>query len=419
MLVKNGVKVVDREHIRKQQVSSPLLSTLRGLGGLIMLSDGTTNLLDLATDTPYAMGGGVAGAWTEESNFRSLLGVRAPVLAGATDNLLSDENASFEGGTVGGWVGQGADVTPSVSTAWAWHGSKSLKVTTTGATANRGAYVDVTAITAAGSQYTASVKIKNNHTADVGFEVYFYDNISGVQLGTAVTIAAGATATATATKTFGGGSASRAVGVRRQAALAMNYEIDAVQLEAGAVATPFCVDNRQATTCTIPTGIIGLLPGQALSIVCVVNTPWAGNDGLNHALLSVGTLLSANSIGLYKSSGNNLEFRTYDAAGNYIRKYGAAAAPWTASANHIVIATASGDTLALYLDGVELAAAAATGGREASMGATLYVGDRSAGDYKLSGSILTAIFNRTLSSAEISYLSYMTQWFPVFPANVL
>jgi len=383
-----------------------------------MLSDGTTNLLDLATDTPYAMGGGVAGAWTEESNFRTLLGVRAPVLAGATDNLLSDENASFEGGTVGNWAGA-TRCSIAASADYAYHGSKSMKMTTV-APGSPNCSLTVTAVTAAGTQYTASARIKavGGGIGDTA-QLILSDNVAGNTLGTAVTLD-GTWQTVTVTKTFDAGSVGRYLLLSSTTLDDTDIVYwDAVQLEAGAAATPFCLDSRTATTCTIPTGTIGLLPGQALSIVCVVNTPWAGNDGVNHALLSVGAMLSANSMGLYKSSGNNLEFRTYDAAGNYIRKYGAATAPWTASANHIVIATASGDTLALYLDGVELAAAAATGGREASMGATLYVGDRSAGGYKLSGSILTAIYNRTLSSAEIAYLSYMTQWFPVFPANVL
>ena len=106
MLIKNGVTVLDRETILQQRHSSPLISTLRGLRDLVLLSDGTTANLDLVTGSPFTMAGGVGGAWTEESNWRTLLGVKAPVIAGARDNLLSNAQASFEDG-LGSLLGPG------------------------------------------------------------------------------------------------------------------------------------------------------------------------------------------------------------------------------------------------------------------------------------------------------------------------
>jgi hypothetical protein len=173
------------------------------------------------------------------------------------------------------------------------------------------------------------------------------------------------------------------------------------------------------TSCTIPTATIGMTAGQALSIVCVVNTPtWAGNDGVTHYFLNT-TASGTNQIALVKLNDNNLYFGVRDAAGNWKQRVKAATAVTWAAGTHIVMMTRAADgTIYAYLDGTEFGAAVGAGtGIDAAIGANVYIGTNNANASPLSGSILTAIYNRVLSTGEIAALSAMTNWSSLFSSD--
>jgi broad-specificity NMP kinase len=70
-------------------------------------------------------------------------------------NLLAAENSSFEGGTVGAWVG--SDSTLTNSTAEAFSGTHSLRQY---ANTSANALLDIKGVTSIGTQYTATVNFK-------------------------------------------------------------------------------------------------------------------------------------------------------------------------------------------------------------------------------------------------------------------
>jgi hypothetical protein len=371
---------------------------------LKMCMDGTTLLKDAVTNTALTMAGGVGGAWTEESNWRTLLGARAPVIAGATDNLLADENASFEGGTVGNWAVETGGATIAIDATQAWHGSKSIKTTFTNTDQVR-VSLNATALTLASTQYTLSARIKATAGIDVRFD--FYDSGGGHQRGTNVT-ATGEWQTITATKTYGVGLV-RNISVEfwntLHAAGNVCY-IDAIQLEAGAVATPFCLNSRTACTMTIPTATIGMGVGPT-SFSFAVNEPWAGNDGVLHVLLDCG------AYKVMKDAANNLVFEITDGAAG-VKSMGIAVTAVNMAANtaHIIQCGHDGAGVPwVNLNGTAGAVAAGAGtGIPAASGATLYVATDDTGANPWNGAALAAARNRTLSATEITALSAMTSW---------
>lgn len=162
----------------------------------------------------------------------------APTIGG---NLLTDENASFESGTVVGWTWINGG-TVANSTSWSAHGARALGFSYDGnLNGNPFAGLNVNAITSAGSQYTFQAKVDNAYSGIRTFRVFLYDNVSSFQFGSSVVVPAGGTATITSSATYGVGSTTRAAGVQLVGiglTTGVCY-IDAAKLESGSVATPF------------------------------------------------------------------------------------------------------------------------------------------------------------------------------------
>jgi len=338
--------------------------------------------------------GGVGGSWSEESNFQEILGVKAPVIAEATDNLLDDEDASFESGTRGNWNNA---FTPSIVTTWAKHGTRSMKCS---AESTPGDYekLDVTSITSAGSTYTVQATIK---AVTAGTKIGFYQNVAPL-LTWSDYVDEGNEGLASATITFDGASTTRCILVT-PSAYPCEFYIDAIQLEQKAYATPFALNSRTATTCKFPTADLGLTAGQDLSIVVVTKTPWAGDDGANHAFWSLGDTSPAR-LRLYKSSNNKVYLD-----GNNASSASAAlnSTTWAADTMHIVISTiAEGGAIEVYLDGSSIISDSTT--RENSLDDDFEIGTLADGSaFLLNAPILVAIFDRVLSPLEIQRISDM------------
>jgi hypothetical protein len=377
-----------------------------------LLSDGTTAIKDLVSGVAFTMIGGVSNAWTETANFRTLLGVTAPVIAQATTNLLTyaSDNSTFEGGTTGTWADDG--LTPAIEAVEAWHGTKSMKGTV--AAGNKRATLDITAVSSVAA-YTLSCWVKAG-TGSVGdtITLALVGDTSGATSGTAVTLTS-SWQQAKVTKTFAAGDTTlRSAYITSNGSANDIVYIDAVQLETGSIVTPYACDSaddavtRTACTQTIATPFAA---GSPISIICVVNTPWAGDDGVLHFLVNQNST-GANAIYIRKDAANTIGVVTRDNASTAKTKSKAVTSTnWAANTNHIIIATIAADnTLQIFLDGVEGTTSVGTSGRESSVAADLYIGARSTGTSPLNGAILCAMWGRVLSGAEITALSSLAAW---------
>ena len=401
-----------------------------GNNGLKMLMDGTTAIKDLITppSTAFTMTGGVsnefttAANWTND-NFRTLLNAQAPVIAQATTNKLTyaSDNSTFEGNTVGGWLhgSGGVDVdncTIAVSTAQAWHGTHSLAQTAAGNGAME-CYRNVLAVTTA-AQHTISARFKG--VVGKGYRIWTYGDVSGATIGAIIT-ADGTWQTATVTATFAAGDTYRYVVLMGMATHVANDVVywDAIQIETGAVQTPYCVDvnddavTRTACKMTIPVATIGMTAGMPLSVMCVVNTPWAGDDGLWHFMIDIARNVGGDAaFSLRKTAANNLEIETATNAPAYKRKrLAVTSASWAPNTPHVVITTLAADnTQRVFLDGNEGTVVDGAGAREEALYGNLYIGTQVTGNYQLNGAILCAIWGRVLTAAEIAAMSAWTLW---------
>lgn len=357
-------------------------------------------VLDAIHDLAFTMTGGVGNTWPgDSSNWNVLLGGYAPVIAQATDNLLSNENASFEGNTVGEWGGLlrctlGADATQG------WHGTHSLKMICN-ANGVMLTAVDVTAATSINTQYAVSARFKG--VVGKAYVVGMID--STYRWGTPVT-ADGTWQVATATITVDA-NATRSVILTGNAAVSGNIVYwDAIQLETGAVATPFALDSRTACTMTIPTATIGLTAGMPLTIMFVINVPWAGNDGASYLLFDCDTTTN-NRICIIKDAVNNLTVSVTTTAGAVKYKSLAVnAANMAANTNHVIIATLAADnTQQIFLDGTAGTTSSGASGRETALSTDVYLGTVGAagpGTYPINGAILAALWGRVLTAGELA-----------------
>ena len=391
----------------------PRLATMRRrIPGLqcLLFCDGRTSPKDWVHNLAATMAGGVGGAWTEESNYRLVNGLYAPVIAEATDNLLSDENASFEGGTIGDWLGG----TRSIIATDSWHGAKCLKCICGSVTEP---YLNVTAVTAPDTQYTFSAYAKAGNAGMVGHtpKAELYDAGAGYQQGAGVALTT-EWQRIKITATFGAGAARYIMIGNADGTWCHDNDIlyiDAVQLEAKAYDTPFALDARTACGLSLPAASLGLTAGQAFSIKVAANTSWAGNDGVGHYFLdNYAAADGTNNIRLRKGTNNVLYFQIYDATPALRQCYTAAldATTWAANTDHLIRITRSGaGVMDAYLDGVRFDALGgavndgAGTGLEAALGANLSVGSRVAGTPIVNGALAVAIYNR-VSPDDISQL---------------
>ena len=160
-------------NMRAATVGRPLIAWIRwnnSVGGFVGESDGLTGTSDVTTGwTQFTVTGtapagavvGGVGIW-DNSGASGVgevhyLDVASLALGQATSNLLSPEDASFEGGTVGGWGSWTANASAANSTAQALDGTHSLKFTTTGA----GWYSNSSTVpVTAGQTYTGVVSVR-------------------------------------------------------------------------------------------------------------------------------------------------------------------------------------------------------------------------------------------------------------------
>jgi len=418
----NGVDVydiTDGDRIPTEILSSGAAGALHTPNDLALLMDGTTQNMDEVHKIQAATTGGVGGAWVEESNWHGGSGVlarKAPNICEAVDNLLADEDASFEGGTVGNHAAVAGTSSLDVLSTDAYHGSKCLRATAINAD-SRGLN-DVTAITA-NAQYTASCFYKAGNAAAVGKQYYIMvtGDVTGIATGPAVTLTT-EWQLATHTHTWAGDSIRRVYFYRASLGTSVAGDellIDGCQLEQRAYATPFALDSRVACTMTFPTAGI-LTAGQPLSIVMAVRTFWPGNDGKAHYFFdNVGTGATQNSIFFRKTSATNrLEFYVYDNAfaSKYCREV-VDGTDWPADTSHIVALTrTSAGVLDAYLNDVQFTDIdlGAGTGLETVSGANIFIGTRDGGSLPTNGAILLDAYNRVLSRNEISLASAQLAW---------
>jgi len=357
--------------------------------------------------------GGVGGDWAEESNYQTLLGVKAPVIAEVTDNLLADlpsgtQNTSYEDNdTRGNITNPGGVYTFEVTEEWAVHGAKSLKVTRTGA-ADDSPYFDIVSITNPDQTYTASARLKPT-TNDM--RITLWDNVSGTTAGN--TIPVGSEGYSVVTKTFDASSTARRFYIAYVTGgyPRIHYQ-DVLQLEQKSYATPFALDSRTATTCKFSTADLGLTAGQDLSIVVCLKPVYDGDDSVAHTLFDCqGTDATHNRILIQKDASNNLNFNIWDNAGNLKQCVEAVdGTDWPADTELIIICNrSSSGTMDAYLAGTQFGTvdSGAGTGLESTLGIYAYLGSDNAGNNHINAPILVAIFDRVLSPLEIQRISDM------------
>jgi hypothetical protein len=269
---------------------------------------------------------------------------------------------------------------------------------------------NITAITALSTQYTLSARFKG--VAGYGYKVALLGSNSGETLGATV-VADGTWQTATVTKTFNGSDATRYATISGLVqTVGMVFMYDAIQLEAGAVATPFCIGSRDACSCSIACPFTAA----PASLFFAVNEVWAGNDGVLH------TLYDDDAISIYKSAANNLTLEVVDVAAGVKTIAGAVnASNMAANTTHFIAATIAADgSLVLKLNNVSLTSVGGAGtGIPANFNASSYFGTDTAGANFWDGAALASGFGRVLSAGEITALSSLAAWADLYNSLTL
>lgn len=221
----------------------------------------------------------------------------------ASTNLVT--NGGFETDTTG-WVESGATITRDV--AEAQFGSASGEFVTANAAANEGGYHVFTG--AAATQYTVSAWVWGTGTVHIAL----YDDVSGKQASSAVTLSA-TPQRVTKTATTGGGSATFRVYVETNTQQDITFNVDGVQVEVQPIATPYIETDggtagRNAGRVQMPASLIDETQGWIAIRVRMAYTNnglpvtnpwfWIWGDGINDRL---GGFLSADSIHFRRANG--------------------------------------------------------------------------------------------------------------------
>lgn len=147
--------------------------------------------------------------------------------------------------------------------------------------------------------------------------------------------------------------------------------------------------------------------GSALTFLFVVNTAWAGDDGVNHYLWN--TRSATEYVRVYKSSTNLLTVILLTPSGNKSSYIAVDGVNWAAG-THIVIATiAANGSVQIWLDGISGAASTSLT-REVSWDATSYLGTSYLSSLPVEGAILGAIYDRELDAGEIAAMFALAAW---------
>lgn len=376
----------------------------------LLLMDGTQQALDLVSKAALSLTGGVGGAWPgDESNWRQLLsrgGVYLPVIGSAVDNLLSDEDSSFEAGTVGSWGASGGGTLANA--ALGWHGAKSMSYVRSVGAGSKGVLLTVTSITAAGSQYTVTAQVKGDANA-VGriIRPMIYGDVSGSQYGSNVTLTT-EWQRATVTATYNAGDTVRRIYFYTTTdGVDATYYIDAVQLESGGVASPYCLGSRDSCTMYAPTPVAA---GAAWGLMLLFTTIWQGNDGVAHYMFyNLGTSATRNCFYLIKGSSSTLAFDVYDDASNLKRcNVTVNGTNWPEDTPHVIILNRFADgVMDAYFNGVQFTTlnSGAGTGLESIVAANTYYGTTALGASPFNGAMLAYWRNQPFLAGEITRYS--------------
>lgn len=349
----------------------------------------TGQFLNLITNVNATMSGGstLLGQAKFRNDFQKIndviMGYRA---SQAWVNLLyalDPDNPSGEGGTVGDWNVGGGNCTLVNTAEWSRAGSRGFKQTAT-AVASTYALIDVRAVCAAGSQYTAQAMFQA--AAGKTIRLALYGDTSGYTL--IDVVATGLPQIARVTKTFAAGDAAdRSIIIRQlNAAIGDVCYWDNFMIVSGSVVPMFTEAECTATSCTFPTPFSA---GEDVSFLIFIWVPYALNDGQNHYLMN-NDGAGNNNIIFYKGSDNNLYLWTVDAAN--VSKIRQMAVSGAAGFHAIAASLSAANTQQLAIDGTLAVTTSGAGVRESAVAAATYYGTHSTGVQQLNGLILPSTY---------------------------
>jgi hypothetical protein len=356
--------------------------------------------------TPTVTGGCAADPTCDSYNIFPA-GPLAQVVRGACDDLLHGLHAdqqSFEGGTTG--VHSPYKCTVAVSSAAAWHGTKSMKVTLTDL--QWSVLSDVTTVTAAGGTYTFSGWFKAFSAAEVGkkMRVVSYDNVTGLVSSSNLTLSA-LWLPLSITATFNAGSASRRFYIYypTSANLAVGESLLADGLQCTATAYPLWFVNGSGTamTQTVPIASLPWGVGLPFTLICYFLPPWKVDDSLNHYLLDTYTPTGGdNGVRLVKGNANALQLICWSAGSSkYTSVAVSAATNWPAGVEKAIMASIDSiGNQTLYLGRTAATTVLGTSGRETALHTHAFLGSAYSGASTMDCPTHYAFFNRVITPTE-------------------
>ncbi len=171
-------------------------------------------------------------------------------------------------------------------------------------------------------------------------------------------------------------------------------------------ATAPAISATEYTSCSIATPFTA---GQPLTILCAVNTTWAGNDAGQYYFFSNGIAAAVTNSVIIRKAGTLLLVQVRSSNLKY-KAIAVDAVKWPASTPHIIIATLAADnTQQIFLDGVEGTTTSGTSAREGAEGDSCMIGG-GVSVYPCNGLILCALWTRVLENDEITALSTISAW---------
>lgn len=390
---------------------------------------------------------GLQIAATNSLLYNDIVELDAPILYyrlnDATVNLLSANDASFEGGTVGNWWGAQSTLTVSASTAYV--GTHSMLCTATGNnTANDAVlgtstsmYLPVTP----GNFYTALayVKLATGTGRGTVIDIDWYKSDKTTQISNVV----GASVTATSAWqqiSVSGTAPANAAFARLQiytpgtaSQLGDAYYLDAVlfglgtQTTYGAPTTTVADSSTSANTGTIVGGVSEVAPGAVTGGGAmledggtgyitpnsnVTTQPGLGGNLSMEAWVNIPTTSLTNARFAVGASNNNNNHLSVTAAGIPAAAFVIGSAvgvagttPLSINTWHHMVATWDGTTILLYVDGVQVASATPVGSLNCPTqpwGVGVNLNSGTPNDFWLGQLAEVAVYNYALTAAQIA-----------------
>lgn len=297
---------------------------------------------------------------------------KAAQLAGAVTNCV--HNPSIETNTTGWGVAGGAAVTRITNLGYVGTCCAKLSGSTNGYT-----NIVVTSATSANTQYTMSAYVCGTGK----FRLRIYDNVSSYRQSAEFT-ASSEWVRYTYTATFGTGSTDRQCGFISTNGVDIYF--DAVQLEAGAAATPYCdgslgdghawTGTAQASSSTRAEAKLTYNATGNISATAGTIMAWVSKCNLSHTMALIAGDING-SIDIYTSGTTiNVNQRNVQALITY--NYSWATDTWV----HVAV-TWAGTAVTLYVNGASVATGTASAAFVVPSG--LVVGRRSDAQYNWGG----------------------------------